>query len=460
MFDYQVQHDYDDVLKACDLVHNTLTIQGVLRTCGKTPEMVELVGNENLENIGSLIGEAWGNLSQRLKNLSRSMTKKLAETFAKSSAAKRLEHPVDLEREVKIRYDLDSIKTFLERKFVLVKTPRQIGQLTMAELEALLAQHKQAILAEYRKVAEGPKDYQQYKHADKILKITEYINSVNNNRALGLAQIPELLEKLAPEITNQVRAHQVVKSMEHIPELLFIAFEPPLKVERQELPTLIRQLTAVAKFLFDVGCFAYRMLAQIETYLIQRCHEGQKLIYVEMPIPSGVAAEIDKFFGGKGKFHLRNCYVTNLVGRFAQANEEGRPYGGYSINESEYRKGSTNDIWINANLVSSKLQRARLTGALTMRDALLQIFVHEARHVFDGQHGKIEKIYNSQDNSEEYQKSEHERVAREAQRDYRWTPEMKKWIEALLQKLAVAFRNREKYLRDNAALEKEVDFLA
>ncbi len=458
MFDYQVQQDYNEVLDACKLVQNAVTIQKALRTFGKTPEMVELVGNENLENISSIIGAAWGNLSQRLKNLSRSMTKKLAETIANSSAAKRLNHPVDLKRKVKIRYDLGSIQTLLEGKFALVKTPRQIAQLTMAELEAVLAQHKQGILAKYRQVAEKPEDYQQFKDADKILDIAERINSANNDCALALAHIPSLLEKLAQDTANQIRAHQLVKTIGRVPELLRIAFEPPLKVDRQELPTLIRQLTAVAKFLFDVGCFSYRMLAQAETYLIQRCHEGQKLIHVIMPIPDGVAAELDKFFGGKRNFHLRNCYVSNLVGQFARANEEGCTYGGASKPESEYRKGAVPDIWINANVVNSALKRAKLNGALTMRDALLQLFVHEARHVFDGQHGRIGIIYNPKTHQKEYYASKHERVAREAQRDYRWTPEMKKWIDQLLQKLAVAYRNREKYLRDNAAIEKEVAF--
>ena len=454
-------HEYKEVEKDFIRLHNVLEVQKCLQTYGRSPELVELIGNENLEGLNFKIGAVWDDLSHRLKNLSRSMAKQLAGIVSKGKK-KFIRNPPYQHREVTVAYQWNKLKSLLTMNPITVDTGKPIGELTERELKNVLNFKSQKVVEWFGESTKSESVSEKW-NTRKVLEKVEAINSANTVRALGLSWLPFILEKL-----SEGRVHSTHSYLLRAQELLKIQVMPSITIVNQptrkgdtefvikglSLPQSLHYLTDIAMFLYDLGCSQYRALAKVEIELIKLCYNQQQLIHLAIPVPIGVSRELGKFFGGG--LSLRNCIISNMYGKFAKANAEARSYGGYAMPEREHHVGGVPDVWINPNVVDSALRRAELNGALTKRDALLQIFVHEAKHVFDGQHGRIGKVINANENPAAKHNSPYERDARAAQRNYRWTPAMQQWIASVLRQLAEAYRMREKFKRDNAAVVSEL----
>ena len=77
-----------ELLMACDQLENAQTIQQVLGRYGRTPEIVEMIGTEVLDNIDLVVQAAEENLGLRLKNLARDLVQKVAATVEKYRSKK------------------------------------------------------------------------------------------------------------------------------------------------------------------------------------------------------------------------------------------------------------------------------------------------------------------------------------------------------------------------------------
>ena len=141
-------HEYKEVEKDFIRLHNVLEVQKCLQTYGRSPELVELIGNENLEGLNFKIGAVWDDLSHRLKNLSRSMAKQLADIVSKGKE-KVIRNPPYQHREVTVAYQWDKLKSLLNTKSITIDTVKPIGELTETELKDMPAQRRRRQDAQY-----------------------------------------------------------------------------------------------------------------------------------------------------------------------------------------------------------------------------------------------------------------------------------------------------------------------
>ena len=445
-----------ELLMACDQLENAQTIQQVLGRYGRTPEIVEMIGTEVLDNIDLVVQAAEENLGLRLKNLARDLVQKVAATVEKYRS-KHITNAPYLNRIVAVEYEPDKVAKVVEKKYKSsVHTQPLSEQWSIIDMRQVLQQEKQKNLADYRKMLAKSKRKLATRSTKTLLGIASAITSDNLNRALSLKIIAELFGHLRLESGSCAGAKEAIDAIVNHQSNLHFAFSPRLQVDKLPATGAIRWLAELADFMVDLGTAQYRMLARVEIDLVEACHQGQKLVHVVEPMPPAVTKDLNDFFGKEG-LTLRYCIISNMYGNFAEANAKGEFFGGFSKQEGGYCNKTLSDVWINANFLNSKLARAFHMGALTAHDAMLQVLVHESRHNYDGQHKRIGKIVDPHHDKNGYLSSPHESAAQEAERNMPETPALRLFIKAVLKTLSQAYRHRAQYLRDNARLERELE---
>ena len=445
-----------ELLMACDQLENAQTIQQVLGRYGRTPEVVEMIGTEVLDNIDILEVDAEENLGVCLKNFSRDLVQKVAITVEKYRSKSITNAPYQ-NRIVRVEYDPDKVAKVVDENYKSsVHTQPLPEQWRITDVRQFLQQEKQKNLADYRKMLAKSEHKLAARSTGTLLSIASAITTDNLSRALSLKVIAELFGQLRFEAGGCAGAKEAIDAFVNHQRNLHFAFSPRLEVDKLPATGAIRWLAELADFMVELGTAQYRMLARVEIDLVEACHQGQKCVHVVEPIPPMVTRDLNFFFGKEGLI-LRYCIISNMFGNFAEANAKGEFFGGFSKQEGGYGDKTLSDVWINANFLNSKLARAYHMGSLTAHDAMLQVLVHESRHNYDGQHRRIGKIIEPHHDKNGYLSSPHESAAQEAERNMPETPALRLFIKAVLKTLSQAYRHRAQYLRDNARLERELE---